>query len=281
MRTVCFIALAFALAACGSKDEGAAKSSADTAKTASNTAEKKAEPKKAEPKKAEPKKAAAAPGSQPAGAAQPGAAQPAAAADAKPAGENHPALFDPSKATEKAPEKYAVKLTTTKGDMIIDVTRAWSPNGADRFYNLVKIGFFEDIAMFRVIAGFMAQMGISGDPKVAKAWREAAIKDDPVKESNKPGYVTFATSGPNTRTTQFFINFGNNGRLDGMGFSPFGKLRDMTTLNKIYSGYGEGAPRGRGPSQGRLQAEGNAYLKREFPELDYIKNATIIEPAAK
>ena len=194
------------------------------------------------------------------------------------AGKKKGALLNPGKAKEKAPAKYAVKLETTKGDIIIDVTRAWSPNGADRFYNLVKVGYYDDVSFFRVIAGFMGQVGISGDPKANAAWRPARIKDDPRNKSvsNKPGFVTFAKTGaPNSRTTQFFVNLGNNGRLDGMGFTPFGKLRSMSVMEKIYSGYGEGAPRGRGPAQGRLQSEGNAYLRKNFPELDYIKRATI------
>jgi peptidyl-prolyl cis-trans isomerase A (cyclophilin A) len=189
----------------------------------------------------------------------------------------HPALLDPAQATETAPAKYAVKLETTKGDMIIDVTRDWSPNGADRFYNLVKIGYFQDVAFFRVIGGFMAQTGIHGDPQVNDQWRNAKIEDDEVKESNQPGFVSFATAGPNTRTVQFFMNFKDNKNLDGMGFSPFGKLRDMGVLNTIYNGYGEGAPRGRGPRQDLLQSKGNAYLKAEFPEMDYIKGASILE----
>ena len=135
-------------------------------------------------------------------------------------------LNDPSKATEKAPETFKVKFATTKGDFTMEVTRAWSPLGADRFYNLVKAGFFTDVTFFRVIEGFMVQFGIHGDPAVATAWRGARIQDDPVVESNKKGYVSYAMAGPNTRTTQMFINFGNNARLDGMGFSPFGKITD-------------------------------------------------------
>ena len=187
------------------------------------------------------------------------------------------ALLDTGAANAEAPAKYTVKLVTSEGDMLIDVTRAWAPKGADRFYNLVKIGYFEGLALFRVIQGFMAQTGIHGHPKVAAAWRKARIEDDEVIESNKPGYVSFATAGPNTRTTQFFFNLGDNKRLDGMGFAPFGKLRDMETLNKIYAGYGEGAPMGRGPDQGKVQSEGNAYLKARFPDLDYILSASIVE----
>ncbi len=193
--------------------------------------------------------------------------KPAAAAD----------LTDPSKLAEKAPDSYKVRFDTTKGAITIEVTRSLSPNGADRFYNLVKAGYFKDIAFFRVIPGFMAQFGIHGDPKVSAAWREASIPDDPVKGSNTRGTITFATAGPNSRTTQLFINFGNNVQLDGMGFSPFGKVTEgMDVVDKINGEYGEGAPRGAGPGQGRVQTEGNAYLKKDFPNLDYIKSATIL-----
>ena len=177
----------------------------------------------------------------------------------------------------QAPAQYTVELDTTKGAIVIDVHRDWSPHGADRFYELVQSGYFTDVAFFRVIGGFMAQVGISGDPALNTEWRAKRIPDDPVKASNTRGTVTFATSGPDSRTTQFFINFGDNARLDGMGFSPFGKVKDMGPVDALYDGYGEGAPRGRGPAQGRLQAEGNAYLRENFPKLDYIKSAKIIE----
>lgn len=190
---------------------------------------------------------------------------------------DNPAMLDPKLANETAPDTYAVKFETTKGDIIIDVNRADAPNGADRFYNLVKIGYYDDVAFFRVIEGFMAQVGIHGDPAVNTVWRDARIKDDPVKSSNVAGAVTFAMAGPNTRTTQIFLNFKDNKNLDGMNFASFGKVRSMDVLNTIYSGYGEGAPRGRGPHQGALQSKGNAYLKQSFPELDYIKKATILE----
>ena len=252
-RGVFTLFLAITVMACNSSGPQAAKPSTPT--------KEKAVPKKGETvKPVAPKKESAAPVKQ-----------------EKPAAVNqHPAMTDPTLAKDKAPDQYKVKFETTKGDIIINVTRAWAPQGADRFYNLVKIGYFTDIAMFRVISGFMAQFGIHGDPAVNQVWRAARIKDDPVKESNKAGYVTFATSGANSRTTQVFINFGNNANLDGMGFSPFGKVEDMTTMNKIHSGYGEGAPRGRGPHQGRMQAEGNVYLKKAFPDLDYIKKATLL-----
>ena len=177
----------------------------------------------------------------------------------------------------QAPDQYKVELDTTKGPIIIDVHRDWSPNGADRFYELAKNGYYTDVAFFRVIDGFMAQVGISGDPETNQLWREKSIPDDKVKESNTRGTVTFATSGPNSRTTQFFINFVDNSRLDSMGFSPFGKVEDMTVVDALYAGYGEGAPRGRGPSQSLMQAQGNAYLKESFPKLDYIKSAKVID----
>jgi peptidyl-prolyl cis-trans isomerase A (cyclophilin A) len=184
---------------------------------------------------------------------------------------------DPAKLTATAPETFKAQFDTTKGKFTIEVTRSLSPNGADRFYNLVRSGFFTDIAFFRVIPGFMCQFGIHGDPAVSAKWRDANIADDPVKGSNTRGTITFATAGPNTRTTQVFINFADNTGLDGQGFSPFGKVTDgMDVVDKINSEYGEGAPQGNGPDQGRVQAEGNAYLKKDFPNLDYIKSATIV-----
>jgi peptidyl-prolyl cis-trans isomerase A (cyclophilin A) len=202
----------------------------------------------------------------------------APAPDAKPAAPSA-SLADPSKFTEKAPDSFKVKFDTSVGSFTIEVTRALSPNGADRFYNLAKSGFFTDVAFFRVIEGFMCQFGIHGNPKVATAWRTANIQDDPVKASNTRGMVTFAKTGlPNSRSTQFFINFGDNTQLDTMGFSPFGKITEgMDVVDKIYKGYGEGAPRGNGPDQMRAQTEGNTYFKKEFPKLDYIKSATLVK----
>ena len=184
---------------------------------------------------------------------------------------------DPTKLTEKSPDSFKVKFETTKGNFTVEVTRSLAPNGADRFYNLVRSGYFKDVAFFRVIPGFMCQFGIHGDPKVAEAWRKAQIPDDAVKSSNTRAAITFATAGPNTRTTQLFINFGDNSRLDNMGFSPFGKVTEgMDVVDKINGEYGEGAPSGRGPNQKRIQDEGNAYLKKDFPNLDYIKSASVV-----
>ncbi|MBI4801281.1 MAG: peptidylprolyl isomerase [Elusimicrobia bacterium] len=187
------------------------------------------------------------------------------------------ALLNPQSADAAAPAAFKVMFKTTKGDFTLEITRAWAPLGADRFYNLVKNGYFTDIAFFRVISGFMVQFGIHGDPAVSSAWRGANIKDDPVKESNAKGYISYAMAGPDTRTTQLFINYGNNARLDGSGFSPFGKvIKGMEIVESIYSGYGEGAPSGMGPDQGRVQMEGNAYLKKDFPDMDYIKSAELL-----
>jgi len=205
----------------------------------------------------------------------------AALAAASPA--PNPKLMNASALNAKAPESFKVKLQTSKGDVVVEVTRAWAPNGADRFYNLVKNGYFEGCRFFRVISDFMVQFGIHGDPAVNQVWREARIPDDPVQESNKRGYVTFATAGPNSRTTQIFINFTDrNAGLDAQGFAPFGKVVEgMEVVDKLYSGYGEGAPQGQGPEQGRAQGEGNAYLVKNFPNLDYIKTATVMPAAAK
>jgi peptidyl-prolyl cis-trans isomerase A (cyclophilin A) len=201
----------------------------------------------------------------------------ASAAPAPPAVPAAPGFADPGKLTATAPDSFKAQFNTTKGKIVIEVTRSLSPNGADRFYNLVKSGYFSDIAFFRVIPGFMCQFGIHGDPAVSAKWREANISDDPVKGSNTRGTITFATAGPGTRTTQLFINFGDNVGLDSQGFSPFGKVvQGMDVVDKINGEYGEGAPGGNGPNQGQVQMEGNAYLKKDFPNLDYIKSASIL-----
>lgn len=188
-----------------------------------------------------------------------------------------PGFADPSKLTATAPDTFKAVFDTTKGKFTIQVTRSLSPNGADRFYNLVKSGYFKDVAFFRVVPGFMCQFGISGDPAVSANWRGASIPDDAVKGSNTRGTITFAMAGPNTRTTQLFINFGNNTFLDGQGFSPFGKVIDgMDVVDKINSQYGDGPPGGSGPDQGQIQMQGNSYLKKNFPGLDYINSATIV-----
>jgi len=180
--------------------------------------------------------------------------------------------------TSSVPAKFRVKFETSKGDFVVEVTRDWAPRGADRFHELVASGFFDECRFFRVLDGFMAQFGINGVPSVQKKWRDRPIKDDPVKESNKRGYITYAMAGPNTRTTQLFINFGDNASLDRDGFSPFGRvIEGMKVVDSLYNRYGEGAPRGPGPDQGRIQRQGNTYLNSEFPKLDFIKKATFVK----
>ena len=175
-----------------------------------------------------------------------------------------------------APDSYKVHFDTSKGAFILEVNRSWAPLGADRFYTLVKSGFYDGARFFRVLPGFVVQFGIAADPAVSARWRNANLPDDPVSQSNRPGTITFATGGPNTRTTQVFINLADNARLDSSGFSPFGSVtQGMDVVAQLYSGYGEGAPNGSGPAQPQAEAEGNAYLEREFPKLDYIKKATI------
>ncbi len=185
-------------------------------------------------------------------------------------------LAAPATLTEKAPNVYRAKFETTKGVFVIEVTRAWAPLGADRFYNLVKNGFYDDCRFFRVVPNFMVQFGIHGDPSVSAAWLPSVIQDDPVKKSNSRGSITFATSGPNSRTTQVFISFQDNSFLDGKGFAPFGKVVEgMKVVDSIHSGYGET------PDQGRIQMQGNAYLEKGFAKLDYIKSAIIVDVTAK
>jgi len=189
-------------------------------------------------------------------------------------------LLDPSHESwsRQAPDIFRVKFQTSKGDVVIEVTREWAPLGADRFYNLADNGFYDGCKFFRVIDGFMAQFGINGDPKVSAVWRDQRIKDDPNTQSNSRGRVTFAMGGPDTRTSQLFISFGDNSFLDTQGFSPFGEIVEgMDVVDELYADYGEGAPRGRGPEQGRVQHEGNAYLEAEFPELDSIISARVVE----
>ena len=182
-------------------------------------------------------------------------------------------LKTPAALNEKAPDKYKAKFDTSAGVIVIEVTRAWAPLGADRFYNLVKNGFYDDVRFFRVLDGFMAQFGMNGDPAIQKVWGQNNFKDDPVKESNKRGYVTFAKTGaPDSRSTQIFINFGDNAGLDKQGFAPFGRVTDgMNVVDKLYTGYGSNNV----PDQGRITTEGNAYLLKSYPKLDYIKKATI------
>jgi peptidyl-prolyl cis-trans isomerase A (cyclophilin A) len=184
-------------------------------------------------------------------------------------------LQNPAALKEKAPAKFKVQFETTKGIFIVEVTREWSPNGVDRFFNLVKNGFFDGIKFFRVVPGFVVQFGIHGDPSLAGNWLESNIQDDPVKTSNKRGYLTYAKSGaPNSRSTQLFINLADNVRLDDMGFSPFAKvIKGMEVVDKLYGGYGEQITQ----LQGQIAAEGNKFLEKNYPKLDGIKTAKLIK----
>jgi peptidyl-prolyl cis-trans isomerase A (cyclophilin A) len=188
-------------------------------------------------------------------------------------------LLNPAALKANAPDVFKAQFTTTKGDFVVEVHRDWSPHGADRFYNLVKAGFFDNISFFRVHPGFMVQFGISSKPAVAKAWDNANIPDDPVMSSNKRGTITYAmSSAPNSRSTQLFINFVDNKFLDPQRFAPFGEvISGMDVVDMLYSGYGEmPAMGGRGPDPDKLEAEGDAYLVKNFPMIDRIKTAKIL-----
>lgn len=185
----------------------------------------------------------------------------------------HPSLLHPASLKAKAPAEFKVAFVTTCGNFTVLVHRDWAPLGADRFYNLVRNGFFTNAAFFRVIPRFVAQFGLSANPAISKAWQDAKIQDDPVKQSNKRGTLVFAMAGPNTRTTQFFINFQDNPHLDGMGFAPFGEVVDgMENVDKIYPGYGES------PQQDLIVEQGDAYLTKNFRDLDKIKSARVLPP---
>lgn len=192
------------------------------------------------------------------------------------------ALLQPALLKAKAPTEYQVLFSTTRGDFTVTVHRAWAPLGADRFYNLVRHHFYDNASFFRVLPGFVVQFGISAYPAVNRAWRMATIKDDPVTQNNRRGSVTFATGGPNTRTTQVFINLADNNRLDGAGFAPFGEVdgQGMNVVERMYEGYGEGAPQGAGPDQEQIQAKGKPYLEKGWPKLDYVKTARLVTTAA-
>jgi len=199
-----------------------------------------------------------------------------AAGQSKSTGSMRGTLLHPAALTAKAPAEYDVKFVTTKGEFVLHVTRAWAPLGADRFYNLVTHHFYDGCAFFRVVPKFVVQFGLTGDPAINKAWQDAKIKDDPTTQSNKPGTITFATAGPNTRTTQVFMNFGNNSFLDNQGFAPFGEVTSgMDVVLNLYSGYAD-QPTGH---QDEITNQGKAFLEKSFPNLDSIKTATVVSPA--
>jgi peptidyl-prolyl cis-trans isomerase A (cyclophilin A) len=186
-----------------------------------------------------------------------------------------PALLHPAALHAKAPATYGVEFTTTKGTFVVTVHRSWAPRGADRFYNLVRARFYDGNEFFRVVKGFVVQFGISGFPSVSTAWQNANIKDDPVQASNTVGTITYADAGPNTRTTQVFINLGNNAaNLDGQGFAPFGKVTaGMGVVNELYGGYDDRPTN----LQGAIASQGNSFLKKRFPKLDSVTRARIVK----
>jgi peptidyl-prolyl cis-trans isomerase A (cyclophilin A) len=265
-RPLCLLPL-LALAACG--DEGAETTPpAEATKADGAVADADTKPgKSSTPPEAVPGR----PGERPVKEAQSGPV-------ATPLPQDAPAaLTDPSLASEQAPASFKCHFETSKGAFVVEVTRAWAPVGADRFYNLCKVGWFDNAKFFRNIGGFMVQFGISAYPAATTAWKEATIHDDAVVESNTPLMVTFAKTGaPNSRTTQIFINHGNNKNLDGMGFAPFGKVVEgADVVGQLYDGYGEGAPRGKGPRQDLVMKVGDLYLEDRFPKLDKIVSTKV------
>lgn len=189
-------------------------------------------------------------------------------------------LLNPSPAdlAQPAPDSFKVLFQTSKGRFTVQAFRAWAPMGVDRFYFLAKNEYYDGVRFFRVLPNFVVQFGIHGDPKISKAWRARTIQDDPVKQSNQAGFVTYAMGGPNSRTTQVFVNKRDNGRLDSIGFAPIGKvIEGMHVVEQLYGGYGEGPPRGGGPNQETMRTQGNGYLDRQFPRLDSIVKARIVK----
>ncbi len=192
-------------------------------------------------------------------------------ADALP--KNAAGLLNPSAAVEQAPPTFKARFTSSKGNFTILVHRDWAPIGADRFYNLVKVGFYDEARFFRVVPGFMVQFGLAANPQATAAWKSAPMNDDPVTQTNKRAFVTYAKTGqPNSRSTQIFINYGNNARLDAMGFAPFGEVVEgMDVVDKINAEHGEK------PNQGAITSQGNAYLNAQFPTLDFVKVAVVLK----
>jgi peptidyl-prolyl cis-trans isomerase A (cyclophilin A) len=185
---------------------------------------------------------------------------------------------NPAALAAPAPDSFKVAVESSKGNFTIVARRDWAPRGVDRFYHLVQLGYFDEVRFFRVLRGFMAQFGLHGDPRVNVAWESLNIPDDPVKQTNRRGTLTFANAGPNTRSTQLFINYSDdNANLDAMGFAPIGEVVEgMAAVDSLYANYGEGAPDGSGPDQTRIAAEGNRYLTQNFPRLDFIRRARVV-----
>jgi peptidyl-prolyl cis-trans isomerase A (cyclophilin A) len=180
------------------------------------------------------------------------------------------------KTEDRAPEVYRVNFDTSKGPFTVEVTRAWAPRGADHFYDLVKTGFYDNARFYRVVRNYVVQFGIAADPSANRLWGATAIPDDPVKETNAKGTVTYAMRGPGSRTTQVFVNLKDNKALDKDGFAPFGKVvSGMDVVESVYGFYGDMAPRGSGPDPKLIETQGNSYLESKFPRLDFIKKATV------
>jgi peptidyl-prolyl cis-trans isomerase A (cyclophilin A) len=192
-------------------------------------------------------------------------------------------LLQPDPIVETAPDTFVVRFETSQGPFSVQFIRAWAPRGADRAYYLVKSGFYDSTRFFRVLPRFVAQFGAHGNPAVNKVWETRTFPDDPVRQANVRGTVSFATAGPNTRTTQLFVNLAGNGRLDRLGFAPVGRVTEglARVVDSLHAGYGEGPPRGRGPDQDKLAAQGNLYLQREFPRLDFIISSRIVSQSAR
>jgi peptidyl-prolyl cis-trans isomerase A (cyclophilin A) len=194
-------------------------------------------------------------------------------------------LLDPANEIFKQipPDTFHVRFETSKGEFVVQVIRAWAPTGALQFYNLVRNGFYNDARFFRVLPGFVVQFGMSGVPGIQKAWDELPLRDDPVATSNVRGTITFAaTAEPDSRTTQVFISLGDNAQLDGMGFAPFGRVvQGLENVERFYADYGEMQPMGPGPLPDCIARSGNAYLSQQFPQLDYITRASVLEPGTE
>jgi peptidyl-prolyl cis-trans isomerase A (cyclophilin A) len=214
----------------------------------------------------------------PAPAAKPKSSTSAAAAKPSTSASYDHALLKPATLNAKAPETYQVKFDTTRGEFTVTVTRAWSPLGADRFYNLVKHHYFDGARFFRVLPGFVAQFGLSAQPAVNAAWEKATIKDDPRSQSNKRGTLVFATAGSNTRTTQLFINFKDNTSLDAQGFTPFAVVdgKGINVVEMLYDQYGDSS----GMDQEGISKGGEKYIAQKWPKLDKINSATLVGAAA-
>ena len=210
------------------------------------------------------------------GGGEPKEETPAQAEEAAPAVDPSSPLLTPATLAESAPETYRVRFETSVGAIVVQVNKAWSPNGADRFYNLVKNGYYDDTRFYRVVEGFMAQFGLKGVNAIDQAWRDATFPDDPFTQSNRRGTITFAHAGADTRTTQVFFNFKDNAHLDESGFTPFGEIVEgLDVLDRVYAGYGELPPAGKGPDYAKAWVQGNKYLDENFPEMTKVVSATL------